>query len=142
MTCTCRIWQVSGIPSAHAVATIYFINRDPNKYVSPFFSKSCFISTYNHRVNPLNGVKLWPTTNFAKPLPPKFRRMPGRPSISRRKDAYEGGSRSRTNNFGHEEVGRIGRQMTCKNCWEVGHNSRGCKNQKNDAPSKQKKSSW
>lgn len=86
----------------------------------------------------MNGVKLWPTTNYAKPLPPKFRRMPGRPSISRRKDACEGGSRSRTNNFGHDEVGRTGRQMTCKNCWEVGHNSRGCKNQKKDAPTKQK----
>ncbi|KAJ9552869.1 hypothetical protein OSB04_016914 [Centaurea solstitialis] len=72
------------------------------------------------RVNPLNAVKLWPTTNFAKPLPPKFRRMPDRPSISRRKDACEGGSRSRTNNFEHEEVGRTGRRMTCKNCWKVG----------------------
>ncbi|KAJ9543480.1 hypothetical protein OSB04_023187 [Centaurea solstitialis] len=56
--------------------------------------------------------------------------MPGRPFISRKKDASERGCQSK--------ITKVGKQMTCKNCWEVGHNSRGCKNQKKDAPIKKK----
>ena len=84
------------------------------------------------------GFKLWPKTDYLKLLPPRVRRMPGRPSISRRKDASESGHQSKSNKYGNEEVTKVGRQMTCKNCWEVGHNSRGCKNQKSDAPIKQR----
>ncbi|GKC80364.1 transposase, MuDR, plant [Tanacetum coccineum] len=33
-TCTCRAWQLSGIPCQHALAAIYFFHRDPEEYVS------------------------------------------------------------------------------------------------------------
>ncbi|KAJ9565641.1 hypothetical protein OSB04_001607 [Centaurea solstitialis] len=87
-TCTCKIWQLFGI-CPHAVASIYFIHMEPEVFVSDFFSRSYFIATYNHKVNPLNGLKLWPKTSYLKPLPPRIRRMPGRPSVSRKKDASE-----------------------------------------------------
>ncbi|KAJ9558705.1 hypothetical protein OSB04_013319 [Centaurea solstitialis] len=106
-TCTCRNWQVSGIPCPHAVAAIYFIHEDPAKFVSPLFSTVDFTNTYNHKIKPLNGIKLWPRTNFAKLLPPKSRHMPGRPTIARRKDASEGGRHSRRNAYGHEVSSRV-----------------------------------
>ncbi|GJZ52731.1 hypothetical protein Tco_0607616, partial [Tanacetum coccineum] len=34
MTCSCRQWQLTGIPCAHGCAAIYFLHKDPDKYVS------------------------------------------------------------------------------------------------------------
>ena len=89
-----------------------------------------FMATYTHILKPLNGEKLWPKTNFAKPLPPMARRMPGRPRRVRKKDAIERGnqkSRSRINAFGNRVVIKTGKKVTCSNNFEVGHNSRSCK---------------
>ncbi|KAJ9542857.1 hypothetical protein OSB04_029363 [Centaurea solstitialis] len=141
-TCTSRILQLSGIPCPHAVATLYFIHQDPSNYVYPSFSRTNFVATYNHKLKPLNGEKLWPKTNFTKPLPPMARRMSGRPRRARKKDASERGnqsSRSRINAFGNRVVIKTGKKVACSNCLEVGHNSRSCKNQKKDVPMHPKK---
>nr|GEW44947.1 hypothetical protein [Tanacetum cinerariifolium] len=34
MTCSCRQWQLTGIPCAHGCVAIYFLHKDPDKYVS------------------------------------------------------------------------------------------------------------
>ena len=33
-TCTCRIWEISGIPCPHDISAIYYMKDDPDKYVS------------------------------------------------------------------------------------------------------------
>ncbi|KAJ9543479.1 hypothetical protein OSB04_023186 [Centaurea solstitialis] len=56
-TCTCRIWQLSGIPCPHAVATIYFIHMDPEKFVSDFFFNIKFYSHIQSQGEPIEWVK-------------------------------------------------------------------------------------
>ena len=36
-TCTCRMWQLSGIPCVHATKVILYINKTPESYVPPMF---------------------------------------------------------------------------------------------------------
>ncbi|GJU22648.1 (R)-mandelonitrile lyase-like protein [Tanacetum coccineum] len=89
-TCTCRAWQLSGIPCQHALAAIYFLHRDPKEYVSNWYKKDMFVAAYNHYIEGMNGMGQWPTTQYQKPLPPIKRRMPGRPPHKRQMDASEG----------------------------------------------------
>nr|GEU75308.1 hypothetical protein [Tanacetum cinerariifolium] len=32
--CTCRAWQLTGIPCQHGIAVLYFLHREPEEYVS------------------------------------------------------------------------------------------------------------
>lgn len=126
-SCTCRMWQLSGLPCAHAMAAILYVNKIPETYVPDCFRKTMFLEAYNHYLKPLNGMKMWPKTDHISPLPPLPRRMPGRPKVKRRRDAVE----RLLSSTG--QIGRQGRKMTCKKCNEAGHNSRSCKNEKKDA---------
>ncbi|GJS98761.1 transposase, MuDR, plant [Tanacetum coccineum] len=119
-TCTCRGWQLSGIPCVHGIAAIYFLHKDPENYVSQWYNKEVFVSAYNHFIQPMNGMDQWPSTTYQKPLPPIKRRMPGRPPHKRKRDAMEddGGNRTRIS-----RKGQIGHCFLCK---KPGHNQRSC----------------
>ncbi|XP_076929639.1 uncharacterized protein LOC143594136 [Bidens hawaiensis] len=77
--CSCRLWQISGLPSLHSVSAMYYINNDPEDYASDWFRVEKFKETYTHYMKPLNGSKMWKSTPYIQPLPPNERRMPGRP---------------------------------------------------------------
>ncbi|GJZ37895.1 hypothetical protein Tco_0584086 [Tanacetum coccineum] len=128
-TCSCRSWQLSGIPCVHTVAALAFLNKDPETYVSDWLKKDMFKEAYKYAIRPLKGSSFWPKTNDIEPLPPKERRMPGRPTVNRKRDASE---RERK----YSKVG-FGRKMTCQKCRGKGHNSRSCKKQKTDPPPKE-----
>lgn len=125
--CSCRLWDISGIPCVHSIATIHFINKDPEDYVSEWFKKDLFKMAYEHHIKPLNGSNMWIPTPFTKPTPPRERRMPGRPSIKRKRSESESQV---------TRVSKSGKTMTCRNCLEKGHNARTCKNEKKDPPPK------
>jgi hypothetical protein len=38
-SCSCRKWQMSGLPFNHVVSTIYKAQMHPEDFVSPFFEK-------------------------------------------------------------------------------------------------------
>ncbi|XP_024969759.1 uncharacterized protein LOC112509126 [Cynara cardunculus var. scolymus] len=125
--CSCRLWDISGIPCVHSIAAIHFINKDLEDYVSKWFTKDLFKMTYENTIRPLNGSNMRTPTPYLKPNPPKERRMPGRPSIKRKRSESESqGTR----------VTQSGKTMTCSNCLKTGHNARTCKNEKKNPPSK------
>ncbi|CAH1430558.1 unnamed protein product [Lactuca virosa] len=88
-TCACRLWELSGIPCVHAQVAILYTNQDPVNFISSWFSKNNYKSTYDQNIHPVNGSILWEETSYTKPLPPIERRMPGRPSVKRRRHVSE-----------------------------------------------------
>ncbi|XP_021996103.1 uncharacterized protein LOC110893298 [Helianthus annuus] len=130
-TCSCRLCQLSGIPCVHIVATLSFVNKDPETFVSSWLKKDMFRVAYKYPIKPLRGSTFWPKTDDIKPLPPNERRMPGRPAVKRKRSTDEKEKKN-------PKVG-IGRKMSCQNCYEMGHNVRSCKNEKKDPPPKVKR---
>ena len=122
MSCSCRLWDLSGIPCVHAIAAINYVHKTPDGYCNAYFTKEKLVQTYSSNIQPVNGSNLWEQTPFTKPLPPLARRMPGRPATKRRRHASEVGGK-----FSSKRVS-VERTVRCGRCLEYGHNQKGCKN--------------
>ncbi|CAI9296201.1 unnamed protein product [Lactuca saligna] len=120
-SCACRLWDVSGIPCVHAQASIMLTHQDPKTFISKWFGKAMYISSYSYNILPVNGNNLWIEAPYIKPLPPLERRMPGRPTVKRKRHVSE-----RDDKF--SQVSSKGRTVQCQNCQQKGHNKKTCKN--------------
>ncbi|CAI9276308.1 unnamed protein product [Lactuca saligna] len=138
-TCACRTWQLTGYPCVHGYACIASLNRDVQEYVSPWFTTSMYLNCYRNTINPLNGSDMWPHVDYISPLPPKRRRLPGRPSTKRKRDQIE-----RENQGKKHSITKRGSVMKCSICRESGHNRTTCPQkpigESSNASSKKKKS--
>ena len=88
-TCSCRYWQVSGIPCQHACAALFKMSEEPNNYLNMCFSLETYKKTYQHVLQPVEHESAWPISPNPKPLPPRVKKMPGRPKKNRRRDPSE-----------------------------------------------------
>ncbi|KAK1361480.1 hypothetical protein POM88_045954 [Heracleum sosnowskyi] len=89
-------------------------------YVDDCFNKNTYMGAYSHLMCPMKGSKEWPVAQHVKLLPPKARRMPGRPKKHRRREAdEEGGSGTK--------LSKKGIVMKCSRCLLIGHNKATCK---------------
>ena len=73
-TCSCRSWQLSGIPCQHGCAAIYFLRKNPEDYISEWYSKARFVTAYTPYLLGMNVMDQWPSTNYQKPFPPIVKR--------------------------------------------------------------------
>ncbi|CAN1269705.1 hypothetical protein LINPERPRIM_LOCUS13679, partial [Linum perenne] len=80
---------------------------------------------YGYGVPALVGRQAWPRAEGYDVLPPKVRRMPGRPKKARQREAAELIGRPRRSGGG-VQLSRRGMIMHCRNCKGEGHNSRNC----------------
>nr|KAJ0212398.1 hypothetical protein LSAT_V11C400194960 [Lactuca sativa] len=87
--CSCRLWDISGIPCVHAQCAILFTGQDPVHFISEWFNVDRFKAIYANNILPVNGRNLWPRTSYIKPLSPLARRMPGRPTLKRKMHVTE-----------------------------------------------------
>ncbi|KAL0332737.1 UNVERIFIED_CONTAM: hypothetical protein Scaly_2175200 [Sesamum calycinum] len=71
-TCTCRIWQLSGIPCKHACSAIFNQNLQPEDMVHPYYNVDTYKQVYEHAILPISGQTLWNETGLVPPLPPNF----------------------------------------------------------------------
>ena len=118
-TCSCRIWDITGIPCAHVVSAIYAQREVPENYVSHYYKKETFLATYGVMINPMPSADEWPQTDFDPILPPDTRVQVGRPKKARKRAVDEPRDASR--------IKRTCDTTKCGNCHQWGHNSRGCK---------------
>ena len=118
-TCSCRRWDLTGIPCSHACQAILSINAQPEQFVHDCFKKTTYLKAYSYLMSPMKGSKEWPITTQIKLLPPKARRMPGRPKKHRRREADEVGSGCK--------LSKKGITMKCSRCLQIGHNRATCK---------------
>ncbi|KAL4333847.1 hypothetical protein GQ457_07G010930 [Hibiscus cannabinus] len=121
-TCSCRRWDLTGIPCIHVVAAILMRQERPETYVANCYSKHIQTMIYSHHVRPLRGPNQWAHLHTNVPiLPPVIRRPVGRPQKNRRKEADE--ILTATERMSKRGVV----QMTCRKCGNIGHNRRSCK---------------
>ncbi|CAI9294403.1 unnamed protein product [Lactuca saligna] len=120
-SCACRLWDVSGIPCVHAQASIMLTHHDPKTFISKWFGKAMYISSYSSNILPVNGNNLWRESPYIKPLPPIERRMPDRPTVKRKRHVL-----GRDDKF--SQVSSNSRTVKCQNCQKKGHNKKTCKN--------------
>jgi hypothetical protein len=77
--CTCREWQVSGKPCAHALALIItYRNAKMEDYLDPYYSVYHFRQTYGGVIKPLPDKSQWLRIHGFKVMPPLDKRNVGR----------------------------------------------------------------
>ncbi|PWA83004.1 transposase, MuDR, MULE transposase domain protein [Artemisia annua] len=110
--CTCRQWQLSGLPCGHVCAVCRAeALTDCNQWALPWFTKTNLKGTYNEMVFPLADEADWVNPgNLQKVLPPVMGKKPGRP---KNKD------RIRSKN---EEL----KENKCGRCGNKGHTREAC----------------
>ncbi|KAM7481862.1 hypothetical protein LguiB_006445 [Lonicera macranthoides] len=112
--CSCKVWQITGLPCCHAIAVIGCINRDPYDYCARYFTTDSYRLTYSESIHPIpNEDRPGPTdvSQVAVTVtPPPTRRPPGRPTNKK---------------FGSQEATK--RQLQCSRCKATGHNKSTCK---------------
>ncbi|KAL2251025.1 UNVERIFIED_CONTAM: hypothetical protein Sindi_2224800 [Sesamum indicum] len=111
-SCSCRRWQLSGIPCKHGCCAIYFQKLDPVDYVNECYSVETYKKVYAPAILPMSHETLWHETSIIPPLPPNFGRGPGRPKKARRRESDEPPSKKK--------------KKTAQDMRGAGHNSTNC----------------
>lgn len=109
-SCSCRKWQLNGLPCIHAAAVIVLKLNGNYEYVEPFFYSDVYKETYAYAIVPF--LKPDEVTQFRVILPPDYHQTRGRPK--RRRIPSQG------------EV--VPRKMKCGQCGQVSnHNKKTCR---------------
>lgn len=78
MSCTCKRWEISGLPCGHAIAAIHSKGLRPDDFVHEYYTKQTYMKAYEPIMYPIAGVKEW--DKIHRPIaPPIYRKQPGRP---------------------------------------------------------------
>lgn len=127
--CSCRKWELTGIPCKHAVATVWHMALTSGVIIQPedlaheSYRLDTWKEVYSFKVEPINGRVMWPKSDCPTTLtaPPHHTQV-GRPKKKRKKTIEEMSQGTK--------LTRGGKTVTCLKCHNKGHNSRTCKGQK------------
>lgn len=121
--CSCRVWDLTGIPCKHGVCAIWMKHgkggTTVHHYVNNYYSINSYLNAYGGRIKPIAGPKEWPKSSKQPPLPPLYTRKACRPKKLRKMSAPE-----MTNDGIHLNRSLIVKH--CKKCNKAGHNARTC----------------
>ncbi|KAK4775868.1 hypothetical protein SAY87_023829 [Trapa incisa] len=116
--CSCRGWQLYGIPCSHAVAALLSCRQNVQRFTESFFTVATYRKAYSQTIHPIPDKSLWrelsddggdPNGNMGIEIvinPPKSLRPPGR---LRKKRARM------------EDRPRMKRVVHCSRCNQTGH---------------------
>lgn len=112
--CSCKEWQLTGLPCCHAIAVFECIGRSPYDYCSRYFTAESYRLTYAESIHPVPNVDRPVQGESAEVVvtvtPPPTKRPPGRPKMKQA-----------------ESIDIIKRQLQCSKCKGLGHNKKTCK---------------
>ncbi|WMV29821.1 hypothetical protein MTR67_023206 [Solanum verrucosum] len=97
--CTCRTWDLTGIPCPHAIKAYLHDKQEPLD----------------------QGEKFWKVDPSHAMEPPEIHKLVGRPKLKRKRENDEARKRE-----GVWSASRKGLKMTCGHCSATGHNQRRC----------------
>ncbi|CAN1131398.1 hypothetical protein LINPERHAP2_LOCUS6379, partial [Linum perenne] len=137
--CSCRSWDLTGVPCSHSIACIISEGKDPQRYILDCYKVETYWSIYDHVMELMDGHASWTPSTYDSVQPPLTRKMPGRPKKNRVRSVEEKEDRARKRKckYRNEELlardkkdtskmSRIGRVITCTFCTKEGHNTRTC----------------
>ncbi|KAM6586893.1 hypothetical protein CsatA_009498 [Cannabis sativa] len=87
--CSCRRWELTGIPCSHVVAVIWHNKQDPELYVSKWYTKEYYMKAYSHQIFPIRIQDEWPRSGKIGMINPIHKKQPGRPKKSRKLELQE-----------------------------------------------------
>ncbi|XP_058749010.1 uncharacterized protein LOC131621966 [Vicia villosa] len=120
LRCSCRRWELTGLPCVHAMASMKSRNFKVDDYIPDYYRVSTYKTVYKHVLYPVNGSNLWVRTPYPDVQPPKYRKMPGRPKKLRNLEQGEiDGS--------DKKMRMTGFIIKCSRCKKVVHNKLTCK---------------
>ncbi|KAG5536640.1 hypothetical protein RHGRI_024159 [Rhododendron griersonianum] len=121
-SCTCRRWNLSGLPCPHSMAAMQERHQKPEVYIHACYTKATYMKAYQPLINPINGYKMWPKTGFTPVLPPSARKKVGRPRMKRIR-----GPEEYLNPLYPHKMLKVGQNSVfCRRCGQHGHNRRTC----------------
>ncbi|KAK8715718.1 hypothetical protein V6N13_043046 [Hibiscus sabdariffa] len=121
--CSCRSWQITGLPCPHACCAIWHMGGDPDDYLDQYYHKQTYLKVYAYALHPINGAHEWAKSRIEPVLPPIEKKISGRPKKNRRKAKDE----SKKKKPG--QLSRVGLIMKCRVYGVEGHNKRRCPQQ-------------
>jgi len=117
-TCSCRYWQLTGLPCCHAISCIFYKTNCFDDYIADCYSIDHFKRTYEYCLQPVEGMSAWQLSDKPRPKAPGYVKMPGRPKKSRRREPGESSKKKR--------MSKAGTRVRCRRCKGLGHNAITC----------------
>ncbi|KAL2254516.1 uncharacterized protein LOC105169334 [Sesamum indicum] len=118
-SCSCRDWQLYGLPCSHAVAAIISSKKDVYAFTGKYFTVASYCGAYAEEIHRIPGKIEWKKDGenimddeIQVVRPPKVRRPPGRPEKKR---------------MCIEELNREKHTVHCSRCNQTGHYKSTCK---------------
>uniref|UniRef100_A0ACD5U046 Uncharacterized protein n=1 Tax=Avena sativa TaxID=4498 RepID=A0ACD5U046_AVESA len=120
-TCSCRRWDLSGIPCWHAVSALRHDKISPESYVNSCYSVERYCKAYKHIIWPCRDVREWEKVDAREIKAPKFMKKVGRPQKNRRHQPEEKEGKN-----GEKKMSKHVVLMHCSYCGQADHNKGGC----------------
>ncbi|XP_021862990.1 uncharacterized protein [Spinacia oleracea] len=112
--CGCYKWSLMGIPCCHALACIQTKRLNYEDFIHHAYHIQTYAKSYDPPFKGMLGQNQWDQIPYPGPLPPPYRKMPGRPSKHKRK-------KGAGENEDKQHVKRAKRQNKCSRCGGLGH---------------------
>ncbi|KAF4347938.1 hypothetical protein G4B88_014945 [Cannabis sativa] len=74
--CSCRRWELTGIPCSHVVAAIWHNKQDLELYVSKWYTKEYYMKAYSHQIFPIRNQDEWPRSGKIGMINPIHKKQP------------------------------------------------------------------
>ncbi|GJW94568.1 mutator type transposase [Tanacetum coccineum] len=130
--CSCRKWELTGIPCKDVVAAIYNMSENlvgvgiSEQWVHAAYRLETWAHVYSFKVNQCNGRDMWLVVeSITVIIPPLYKPPIGRPPKKRKKSNDEIASQSASSG----KLSMKGKSVSCGKCGNVGHNRKGCMGQ-------------
>ncbi|XP_019086294.1 PREDICTED: uncharacterized protein LOC109126863 [Camelina sativa] len=125
--CTCRKWEMSGIPCRHALKVISVKKLKVEDYISSWYLTSRWRNEYNAHIDAVRGKNFWPKSDQTEIQPPPRPISQDKNSVPKRIKERNKSPQKKKSKGKELKVTRERRIIHCGRCFEVGHNIRGCK---------------
>ncbi|XP_024016569.1 uncharacterized protein LOC112089933 [Eutrema salsugineum] len=125
-TCTCRRWEITGIPCEHAYAVIINKMLEAEDYVCHWFRTALWRRTYQEGLVPMRGARFWPVGQEPPVHQPPRPESPPRKKGETHKVSKKDKERKKGKNESPVKKAPkiLKRVMHCGICGAANHNSR------------------